>query len=54
MCRCGGEWSHSGYLLTQGPYRYSCNPIYMAEAAIWVDWMAFSEAWCWWAWLHWP
>lgn len=22
------------YLLTKGPYRYSCNPIYMAEAAI--------------------
>jgi protein-S-isoprenylcysteine O-methyltransferase Ste14 len=29
------------YLLTNGPYRYSCNPIYMAEAVIWLGWMAF-------------
>jgi protein-S-isoprenylcysteine O-methyltransferase Ste14 len=29
------------YLLTNGSYRYSCNPIYVAEAAIWLGWMAF-------------
>lgn len=29
------------YLLTTGPYRYSCNPIYMAELTIWVGWMIF-------------
>lgn len=29
------------YLLTAGPYRYSCNPIYLAELAIWVGWMVF-------------
>jgi protein-S-isoprenylcysteine O-methyltransferase Ste14 len=29
------------YLLTEGPYRYSCNPVYMAEAVIWLGWMAF-------------
>jgi protein-S-isoprenylcysteine O-methyltransferase Ste14 len=29
------------YLLTKGPYRYSCNPIYMAEAVIWLGWMGF-------------
>ena len=29
------------YLLTKGPYRYSCNPIYLAELAIWLGWMAF-------------
>ena len=23
------------YLLTSGPYRYSCNPIYLADLAIW-------------------
>ena len=29
------------YLLTEGPYRYSCNPIYLAELVIWLGWMAF-------------
>lgn len=29
------------YLLAGGPYRYSCNPIYMAELAIWIGWMLF-------------
>src|SRR5450631_2423932 len=29
------------YLLTAGPYRYSCNPIYLAELAIWLGWMVF-------------
>ena len=29
------------YLLTAGPYRYSCNPIYLAELVIWLGWMAF-------------
>ena len=29
------------YLLTTGPYRYSCNPIYLAELVIWLGWMAF-------------
>jgi protein-S-isoprenylcysteine O-methyltransferase Ste14 len=29
------------YLLTQGPYRYSCHPIYLAEVAIWLGWLAF-------------
>lgn len=29
------------YLLTDGPYRYSCNPIYMAELVIWLGWIVF-------------
>lgn len=29
------------YLLTTGPYRYSCNPIYLAELVIWLGWMVF-------------
>jgi protein-S-isoprenylcysteine O-methyltransferase Ste14 len=27
-----------GYLLTRGPYRFSRNPIYVGEAAIWAGW----------------
>jgi protein-S-isoprenylcysteine O-methyltransferase Ste14 len=33
------------YLLTEGPYRYSRNPIYLAELAIWLGWMAFYGSW---------
>ena len=29
------------YLLTEGPYRYSCHPIYLAEGVIWSGWIAF-------------
>jgi len=29
------------YLLTEGPYRYSCNPMYLADLAIWLGWIAF-------------
>ncbi len=29
------------YLLTQGPYRYSCHPIYLAEGVIWLGWITF-------------
>jgi protein-S-isoprenylcysteine O-methyltransferase Ste14 len=29
------------YLLSAGPYRYSCNPIYLAELVIWLGWMAY-------------
>lgn len=29
------------YLLTEGPYRYSCNPIYLAELLILVGWIVF-------------
>jgi protein-S-isoprenylcysteine O-methyltransferase Ste14 len=29
------------YLLTSGPYRYSCNPIYLAELATWLGWIVF-------------
>jgi protein-S-isoprenylcysteine O-methyltransferase Ste14 len=29
------------YLLTEGPYRYSCNPIYVSEGVIWLGWLAF-------------
>jgi steroid 5-alpha reductase family enzyme len=27
-----------GYLLTGGPYRFSRNPMYVGEAAIWAGW----------------
>jgi protein-S-isoprenylcysteine O-methyltransferase Ste14 len=29
------------YLLTSGPYHYSCNPIYLAELIIWLGWIVF-------------
>jgi protein-S-isoprenylcysteine O-methyltransferase Ste14 len=29
------------YLLTQGPYRYSRNPIYICVFAIWAGWSLF-------------
>jgi protein-S-isoprenylcysteine O-methyltransferase Ste14 len=29
------------YLLLKGPYRYSRNPIYVAEGAIWLGWIVF-------------
>lgn len=29
------------YLLTAGPYRHSCNPIYLAELVIWLGWIVF-------------
>jgi protein-S-isoprenylcysteine O-methyltransferase Ste14 len=29
------------YLLTEGPYRYSCNPIYPAALALWLGWIVF-------------
>jgi protein-S-isoprenylcysteine O-methyltransferase Ste14 len=29
------------YLLTAGPYRYSCNPIYLADLLIWLGWIVF-------------
>ncbi len=29
------------YLLTQGPYRYSRNPIYLAELTVWLGWIVF-------------
>lgn len=29
------------YLLTDGPYRYSRNPIYLAELTIWLGWILF-------------
>lgn len=29
------------YLLTTGPYRYSCHPIYLAEFAILLGWVLF-------------
>ena len=29
------------YLLTEGPYRYSCNPMYLADLAIWLGWIVF-------------
>jgi protein-S-isoprenylcysteine O-methyltransferase Ste14 len=29
------------YLLTEGPYRYSRNPIYLAELAVWLGWIVF-------------
>jgi protein-S-isoprenylcysteine O-methyltransferase Ste14 len=29
------------YLVTQGPYRYSCHPIYLAELVTWLGWIAF-------------
>lgn len=29
------------YLLREGPYRYTRNPIYMAEALVWVGWIIF-------------
>ena len=29
------------YLLTRGPYRYSCHPIYLAEGLVLVGWITF-------------
>src|SRR3954454_6889324 len=29
------------YLLIKGPYRFSRNPIYLAEGAIWLGWIVF-------------
>jgi protein-S-isoprenylcysteine O-methyltransferase Ste14 len=29
------------YLITRGPYRYSCNPIYVGHLAIWIGWAIF-------------
>ncbi|MBI3208349.1 MAG: isoprenylcysteine carboxylmethyltransferase family protein [Candidatus Solibacter usitatus] len=29
------------YLLVEGPYKYSRNPIYLAELVIWLGWMMF-------------
>ena len=29
------------YLLMKGPYRFSRNPIYLAEGAIWLGWIVF-------------
>ena len=29
------------YLMTDSPYRFSRNPIYMAEGMIWIGWMIF-------------
>ncbi|MFN0103121.1 MAG: methyltransferase family protein [Bryobacteraceae bacterium] len=29
------------YLLSRGPYKYSRNPIYLAEGTIWLGWMLF-------------
>ncbi len=29
------------YLLSTGPYRYSCNPIYLSELVIWLGWTVF-------------
>ena len=29
------------FLITQGPYRFSRNPIYVAEGVIWLGWIVF-------------
>jgi protein-S-isoprenylcysteine O-methyltransferase Ste14 len=29
------------YLATSGPYRFSRNPIYVAEGMIWIGWVVF-------------
>jgi putative transposase len=29
------------YLLTEGPYRYSCNPMYVTDGLIFIGWIAF-------------
>jgi protein-S-isoprenylcysteine O-methyltransferase Ste14 len=29
------------YLITRGPYRYSRNPLYLADAIVWLGWAAF-------------
>jgi len=29
------------YLLSGGPYRYSCNPMYLGDLLIWLGWIAF-------------
>ena len=29
------------YLLTSGPYRFSRNPLYIAEGLMWLGWAAF-------------
>ena len=33
------------YLLTDGPYRYSRNPAYLAAVTLWVGWAIFYGSW---------
>jgi len=33
------------YLLTDGPYRYSRNPVYVAAVTIWFGWSIFYGSW---------
>jgi protein-S-isoprenylcysteine O-methyltransferase Ste14 len=33
------------YLLTDGPYRYSRNPMYLAALVIWFGWAVFYGSW---------
>jgi protein-S-isoprenylcysteine O-methyltransferase Ste14 len=33
------------YLLTDGPYRYSRNPAYLAAVTIWLGWAVFYGSW---------
>jgi protein-S-isoprenylcysteine O-methyltransferase Ste14 len=33
------------YLLTDGPYRYSRNPAYVAAVTIWLGWAVFHGSW---------
>ncbi len=39
----------SAYLVTTGPYRYSCHPYYVADFMIWFGWTVFyGQLYCGW------
>jgi protein-S-isoprenylcysteine O-methyltransferase Ste14 len=35
------SWLHPPYLLTDGPYAWSRNPIYVSVLVLWIGWTVF-------------